>query len=60
MKNGEMLPEMVDASIKVTPPLAVTGMTIFGVALPDIVAVATLIYITVNVSYIIYKWKKGK
>lgn len=60
MKHAEMLPEIVDMSIKAAPPLAVTGMSVFGVQLPDIVSIATLIYLAIHGGYILTKWMRGK
>ncbi|ARP00802.1 hypothetical protein K08M3_39580 [Vibrio alginolyticus] len=43
-----------------TPPVAVTGLTVFGYPLPDIVSILTIIYLLVHISYIISKWLRGK
>ena len=60
MKHLDVLPDVVDMSIKATPPLAVTGLSVFGVPLPDIVSVATLIYLAIHGGYILSKWMRGK
>ena len=58
--SKEVAAQVVDMSIKATPPLAVTGLSIYGVALPDVVSVLTIAYLAVHIGYILYKWYKGK
>lgn len=60
MKHVEMLPDVIDMSIKAAPPLAVTGMSVFGVPLPDVVSIATLVYLAIHGGYILSKWWRGK
>lgn len=48
---------------KAGPPLTVTSLNLFGVALPDIVQIVTIVYLIVLVAeklYTIYKKHKGK
>lgn len=60
MSNHEVLAGLADMSIKAAPPLAVTGLSVFGVQLPDIVSVVTLVYLGIHIGYILSKWIKGK
>ena len=60
MSHHELLPEIVDMSVKMAPPLAVTGLSVFGVPLPDVVSVVTLVYLGIHIGYLVHKWIKGK
>jgi len=40
---------MKEDLIKASPPVAVTGMEVFGVPLPELVQIATLVYLVVLV-----------
>lgn len=41
-------------------PIAYVGMTICGVPLPDIVSGVTLVYLVIQIGYVINKWYRGK
>lgn len=58
MAKIELASQAGDMLVKAAPPLAVTGLTFFGVALPDIVGVATLLYLAIHTGYILNKWYK--
>lgn len=60
MNKVELTHQVVDMSIKAAPPIAVTGLSIYGVALPDVVAVLTIVYLVIHIGYILTKWIKGK
>ncbi len=60
MTKTELTSQVVDMSAKAAPPVAVTGLSFWGVALPDIVAVLTIIYLAIHIGYIINKWRKGE
>lgn len=57
MVKQEMATVVADAAIRATPPVAVTA--IYGVALPDIVAGLTVVYLVIQIAYIVNKWRKG-
>jgi hypothetical protein len=48
--------ELVAEAIKATPPAVVAGMTVAGASLNDIVLVATLVYITLQIGFLLFKW----
>ncbi len=50
-----MKPEITAEAIKAAPPIALFGV---GLTLNDIVASATLIYIALQVGYLIWKWRR--
>jgi hypothetical protein len=45
-----------DMALKATPPVAVSGATIAGIEVPALVQLATLIYLTVLISYKCWHW----
>lgn len=59
-QHADVAAQVVDMAVKAAPPVAVTGMTFFGVPLPDIVALLTIVYLLVHMGYIIKKWIKGE
>ena len=60
MNKVELTHQVVDMSVKAAPPLAVTGLSVYGVALPDVVAILTIVYLVIHIGYIVTKWIKGK
>lgn len=52
-QNQSMKEEIVTASAKAAPPLAVSGLTITGVTLQDWVYIATLIYLAFQIYVIV-------
>lgn len=56
----EVASQVADMTVKAAPPLAVTGLTFFGVPLPDLVALLTIVYLLIHTGYIIKKWIKGE
>ena len=60
MNKVELAHQLTDMSIKAAPPVAVTGLSVVGVPLPDVVAVLTSVYLVIHIWYILTKWIKGK
>lgn len=58
MTNADLANQTGDLLVKAAPPITVTGLTLWGVALPDIVGVATLLYLAIHTGYILNKWYK--
>lgn len=56
----ELSSQVADMTLKAAPPVAFTGMTVFGVALPDVVAILTIVYLVIHIGYIVNKWIKGR
>lgn len=46
--------ELATEGLKVSPPAAVTGMTMFGYPIPELVQFVTLIYVAVMLSDKLY------
>lgn len=58
--NSELAGQFGGAAVKAAPPLTYTGLTVYGIQLPDIVAIATLIYLVVQMYLLIEaRLKKG-
>lgn len=51
--------ELVRETLPAAPPATYVGMKFYGFTLPDIVSIATLFYLAIQIGYIIYKWRKG-
>lgn len=60
MNKSDLAGQVGDMAVKAAPPVTVTGLTFYGIALPDIVALLTIVYLVVHIGYIITKWFKGK
>lgn len=41
------------------PPSAITGLSVLGIPLPEVVLLLNAVYITLGIAYLIYKWYKG-
>lgn len=55
---------VLGTAIKSVPPVAVAGMTLFGVSLPDLVLIVTLIWLVVQITGYCYdramRYNRGK
>ena len=50
--------ELAAETLKAAPPTAVAGLTLMGVSLNDVVLIATLVYLSVQIGFLVYKWVK--
>lgn len=48
-------PEMLDAALKAAPPVTVSGMTVAGVGLPDLVLLLTALYTILQIVLVLRK-----
>ncbi|QZI86144.1 hypothetical protein PODOV006v2_p0050 [Vibrio phage 15E36.1] len=60
MNKSDLASQVADMTVKAAPPVTVTGLTFYGVALPDVVAILTIVYLVVHIGYIVTKWFKGR
>jgi hypothetical protein len=54
---------ITDIAAKASIPVSVSGMTVYGVLLPDVILILTGLYtvlLIINQARIFYKWMKGK
>lgn len=52
--------EYIVAATKVSPPVAVTGITLAGIGLQDWVMIVTLIYTVLQIGFLLYGKIKAK
>lgn len=50
--------EVITETIKAAPPVAVAGLSVAGVSLSDIVLIATLVYIALQIGYLVHRWAR--
>lgn len=48
--------DLAAEAVKATPPITVAGATLAGMSLNDMVLIATLVYIVLQASFLLYKW----
>lgn len=60
MNKTDLAGQVADMAVKAAPPVAVSGLTFYGVAIPDIVGLLTIVYLAIHIGYIITKWIKGR
>ena len=58
MDKPDLIHQVIDMSVKAAPPLTVPGLSVYGVALPDVVAILTIAYLLIHTGYIVRKWFK--
>lgn len=51
--------DVLQAAGKAAPPVAYMGVRLVGVSLPDWVAIATLIYIVLQVAHLLWRWSRA-
>lgn len=50
--------DIIDAAMKAAPPVAVSGATIAGVSVNEILVWATLFWVFLQSAFLIYKWRR--
>jgi hypothetical protein len=48
--------DVIAETLKAAPPVAVAGLSVAGVALSDIVLIATLVYLALQIGYLVHRW----
>lgn len=48
--------DLAAEAAKAAPPVTVAGLTVAGVSLNDLVLIATLVYIALQASFLMYRW----
>ncbi|ARB11260.1 holin [Marinomonas phage CB5A] len=51
---------VADMALRSAPPVVVSSLSVFGVSLPVLVQIGTLIYLGIMISYTLTKWFKGR
>lgn len=50
---------VAEEMVKSGPPLAVVGLTILGLPIGDLVQLVTLVYVVLQIAFLVYRWIKG-
>jgi hypothetical protein len=48
--------DIANEAIRATPPVTVAGLTVAGVTLNDVVLIATLVYVVLQIGFVCHKW----
>ena len=48
--------DLASESAKVTPPVAILGVSAGGITLQDWVYIVTLVYLSVQIGWLLWKW----
>ena len=51
--------DVLQAAGKAAPPVAYVGARLVGLSLPDWVALATLVYIGLQVAHLLWRWRRA-
>jgi hypothetical protein len=54
----EQKSDIISEAAKATPPVTVAGATVAGVQVNDLILWATLIYIVLQIGFLLYRWHK--
>lgn len=52
--------DVVTEGVKLLPLVGVKGMTWLGFTLPDLVSLATLVYVIILIAYKLWSWSKER
>ncbi|AUG87691.1 hypothetical protein [Vibrio phage VEN] len=52
--------DVIRETLPAAPPVTYVGMKFYGISLPDIVSIATLVYLAIQIAFIIHKWRNNK
>ena len=50
--------DLTKAAIEAAPPVTYAALRLFGMPLPDWVALATLVYILLQAAHLIWRWRR--
>lgn len=50
--------DLVSEAAKAAPPVTVAGATIAGIQINDLILWATLIYLVLQIAFLLYRWHK--
>ena len=58
MRTATMKNDVQMEAVKGAPPAAVAALSMMGISLSDIVLLATLIYIVLQMAFLLYRWHR--
>ena len=50
--------DIASEAAKASPPVAVAGATVAGIQVNDLILWATLIYIVLQIGFLLYRWQR--
>ena len=50
--------DLVSEATKAAPPVTVVGATVAGVQVSDLILWATLVYLVLQIGFLLYRWHK--
>lgn len=54
----EQKADIAAETAKAAPPVTVVGATVFGVTINDLILWATLIYLVLQIGFLLYRWQR--
>lgn len=54
----EQKSDIISEATKAAPPVTVAGATVAGVQVNDLILWATLIYIVLQIGFLLYRWRR--
>lgn len=56
--NMQQKSDLVSEATKAAPPVTVVGATVAGVQVNDLILWATLVYLVLQIVFLLYRWHK--
>lgn len=50
--------DLTAEAMKAAPPVTVAGATIAGIQVNDLILWATLVYVVLQIAFLLYRWRK--
>lgn len=50
--------EVAGEALKGMPPISVATAALYGVSLSDLVVILTIIYVALQIGYLLYRWRR--
>lgn len=50
--------DVAETGMKAAPPLAVSGASVMGVEMNELILWATLVYLILQIGFLLYKWRR--
>lgn len=60
MNEAESVKEVVTEAVKSAPPVSVVGLSIYGYEVADIIQLLTLVYLVLQIGWLVRKFWKGR
>jgi len=60
MNEAESVKDVVTEAVKSAPPVGIVGLTVFGYEVSDIIQLLTLVYLVLQIGWLVRKFWKGR